>query len=221
MNEFERDFVADSREKKSIAQSARHRAPRRKGYRGAIRTPSDVMSKEDKMDYTAAGPVLDLAKPRTWAEIKELTKDERKEVLVYWASHYAIKGTSDLSKAEGIPYATANTFLQRLGIKEDMRKAYEDTPLRDRAEARDRRYQRRYEFLGIQGAKPSREPADVNGAEKVICKSNLPQMLSIRRQGDVRGDELRSFVEALVAIAGLVKYQLTIDVQGVSCEQSQ
>lgn len=221
MNEFERDFVADSREKKSIAQSARHRAPRRKGYRGAIRTPSDVMSKEDKMDYTAAGPVLDLAKPRTWAEIKELTKDERKEVLVYWASHYAIKGTSDLSKTMGISRQAAYSYLHNHELAEDMRKAYEATTGRERAEGRDRRHLHRAEFLGQQEAGQADMSPSVNKTVKADCKPNLGQMLSICRNGEVSGDELRCIGEVLVSISALGRYQIDINVQGAQDGQGQ
>lgn len=80
MNQYERAFADDVRQKKITASGARHRASRNPKHGGPIRTPSDYLTAKQRKELN--GPVTTvILKPMTWKEFKTFSDAEKKLYL--------------------------------------------------------------------------------------------------------------------------------------------
>lgn len=114
MNDYEYDFVKDSQEKKVTARSA-SRARTHCGKSGAVRLPSDYLSKKELK--AMSGEVIEYASlrgPMTWAEFKALPNDLKKEYVLWIREKF---GAPDKYVAEmlGVSGATLTLYLTDAG----------------------------------------------------------------------------------------------------------
>ena len=118
MNEIAKDLADSIREQKSTGSGAYHRAPSKRGPRGAVKTPVDTMTAQERREYTKPGTlVLDnMAQPLRWAIYKQLSEDDKYERLRYWASRYGISSAGKMARLMGCSYITARKEVDRLGI---------------------------------------------------------------------------------------------------------
>ena len=52
MNEIAKDLADSIREQRSTGSGARHKAPSKRGPRGAVKTPVDTMTAQERREYT-------------------------------------------------------------------------------------------------------------------------------------------------------------------------
>jgi hypothetical protein len=114
--DIERLFYSDVREKKIAGYGASHKASTRKGFRGAVRTPYDFMSRSEKaklngevVSYSMYEQVLKID------EFKALTPEQRTNALKVWIESHA---RVDLAKELGITVTTLDYHLAKAGLKE-------------------------------------------------------------------------------------------------------
>lgn len=118
MNEIAKDLADSIREQRSAGSGARHKAPSKRGPRGAVKTPADTMTAQERREYTKPGAlVLDnMAQPLKWAIYKQLSEGDKHERLRYWAAHYGIWSAGKMSRLLGCSRLTACKEFERLGI---------------------------------------------------------------------------------------------------------
>lgn len=118
MNEIAKDLADSIREQRSTGSGARHKAPSKRGSRGAVKTPVDTMTAQERREYTKPGVlVLDnMAQPLKWAVYKQLSEGDKRERLRYWAAHYGIWSAGKMSRLLGCSRLTACKEFERLGI---------------------------------------------------------------------------------------------------------
>ena len=118
MNEIAKDLADSIREQKSTGSGAYHKAPSKRGPRGAAKTPVDTMTAQERREYTKPGAlVLDnMAQPLRWAVYKQLSDDDKHVRLRYWASRYGISSAGKMARLLGCSYITARKEVDRLGI---------------------------------------------------------------------------------------------------------
>lgn len=84
MDEIEKLFIKDVREKKSIAHNVVHRASRRKGFKGGVLTPYDLLSPKERKEYTKPSEVrIYMEEPNiiTLDEFRAMNQQKKKEYL--------------------------------------------------------------------------------------------------------------------------------------------
>ena len=118
MNEIAKDLADSIREQKSTGSGAYHKAPSKRGPRGAVKTPVDTMTAKERREYTKPGTlVLDnMAQPLRWAIYKQLSEEDKYGRLRYWASRYGICSAGKMARLLGCSYMTARKEIDRLGI---------------------------------------------------------------------------------------------------------
>ena len=84
MNDIEKLFNEDVREKKKLARNAAARASRSKGFKGGVRTPYDFMSPKERREYAGNSPVItyNLYDKGGNKEVLNMTPDERREYIL-------------------------------------------------------------------------------------------------------------------------------------------
>lgn len=90
MNEAEKVFYEDVREKKRTASGV-HGKTGKRGYVGTMRFPSDIMSRKDKYQYRKAGKVMTTNMYNeilTLKEFNNLETYEKKNRLQYWRTQF-------------------------------------------------------------------------------------------------------------------------------------
>ena len=118
MNEIAKDLADSIREQRSTGSGARHKAPSKRGSRGAVKTPVDTMTAQERREYTKPGALMldNMAQPLKWAIYKQLSEEDKYGRLRYWASRYGICSAGKMARLLGCSYMTARKEIDRLGI---------------------------------------------------------------------------------------------------------
>lgn len=89
MDEVTEVFQEEVREKKLAARGAVHRASRRRGLKGAIRTPYDLMGKEERKNYTRPSEVKTYFMLPSHEEYLKADMQERLRILDNALKHHS------------------------------------------------------------------------------------------------------------------------------------
>lgn len=115
MNDYEYEFMCDSRDKKITARSARSTRTHN-GKRGSVKFPSDYLSKKEiKAMSGECIKYASLKKPMTWTEFKELPNDLKKEYIAFIRERF---GAPDKYIAEmlGVTGNCLGLYVRDLGL---------------------------------------------------------------------------------------------------------
>lgn len=115
MNDYEYEFVQDSRDKKITARSARNMRTHN-GKSGRVRLPSDYLTKKELK--AMSGECIEYAslkKPMSWDEFKKLPDDLKKEYIINIRERF---GAPDryIGEMFGVSGATMGLYARDLGI---------------------------------------------------------------------------------------------------------
>lgn len=98
MNEIEKIFQDDIRQKKVTGYGIHHRASRKKGFKGGVHFPVDLMTSKEKREYTKPGEVnkfpmqnLGIDYVKTIAEIHAMEPEAAREYLISVKGLYTCK----------------------------------------------------------------------------------------------------------------------------------
>jgi hypothetical protein len=80
MDEYEWEFMQDSMEKKRIARGAHHKASRKRGFKGAMKTPIDNLKGKARKIYMNEVTTSSII---SFAEFKELPLTQRAKVMAH------------------------------------------------------------------------------------------------------------------------------------------
>lgn len=123
---YEKLFEKDSRDKKRIARGASARASRKKGFKGAMRTPSDFMTKKEikalngevKVSnvYDKYRDVNNLPDKKILNKMsKDPSRIEECRIMLTVAKEY--NSTTAIRKATGLSGCTLYTIYDRVGVE--------------------------------------------------------------------------------------------------------
>jgi hypothetical protein len=92
MNDYEKLFNDEIKEKKTIARGSKYRASRKKGFKGSMKTAIDFLKGKEKKIYMGNGDVKlsNLFDNIKWEDFMNADKDKRRNILLYM--HKKFKG---------------------------------------------------------------------------------------------------------------------------------
>lgn len=116
MNDYEYDFKKDSADKKNVARSARN-ARTHNGKRGAVRLPSDNLTKKEiKAMSGECISYASLKNPMSFKEFKKLPVDLRKTYLEYIDEQFDKPPYTEIGKMFGVGGNTVSMYAAECGI---------------------------------------------------------------------------------------------------------
>jgi len=107
------DFDYENRQKKIIAQSAKHRKGGAKSRKCTL--PSDHLTEAQKRKLNGPVVTVTMGKPMTWAQYKPVKDDLKKRYLIDLLNTYTPTGHM-LGEMFGVTHVTVNKELRRLGL---------------------------------------------------------------------------------------------------------
>lgn len=113
MKDAEYLFYTDCAEKKRIARST---ASRNRTGKGAVRMPSDYLSRKEVESMSGEVKTYDLSKPMTWRQFKKLSDDLQRMYLESLDEKFK-PTTGMLSEMFGIASCSIRQARDRLGMK--------------------------------------------------------------------------------------------------------
>ena len=155
MNEAERDFLQDVREKKQTASGVHHRASRRKGYRGGVKLTFELIDKETKEKYTKGGEIMSVnvkASP-SWRDLCKLSPEGQKTAILEAGRLYGYEQKT-IGKAFGVCAITVGRKAKELGISQAMKDLKAELTVQQRAD----QFKRLSLLLNGQQNEPQTEP---------------------------------------------------------------
>lgn len=108
-------FVEDLREKKKTATGAHHKRTHC-GKGGAVKFPSDFMTKKEIMAMNGEVKAYKLNDPMTWAEFKEMPDDIKIKYIKVLREKFNVSDRT-ISEMLGIHWQTFGIEAKRLGIR--------------------------------------------------------------------------------------------------------
>ena len=118
MNEIERAFNEDVREKKALVPSARKRKCGSKSK--ACSVPSDYLTKAELNKMNGPVIIYNIAKPMSWDRFREMPKDLQEQHLQYIGQKFGV-GTSTMSTIVfGRHFTTVSAYCKRHGLNLDV-----------------------------------------------------------------------------------------------------
>ena len=118
-------FVTDVADKKNIARSS-HNRKTHAGKGGAVKFPSDYLSKKELRAMNGEVKTYRMNDPLTWKEFKEMPDDIRVLYIKALRNKYNV-ANAQISEMMGVHKVTFANEIARLGIKEGQRKGKTDT----------------------------------------------------------------------------------------------
>lgn len=116
MNDYEYEFTKDSMEKKNVARSA-GKARTHCGKRGAVRLPSDNLTKKEiKAMSGECISYASLKNPMSFKEFKQLPVDLRKVYLEYIDDQFERPPYTEIAKMLGVAGNTLSMYAAECGI---------------------------------------------------------------------------------------------------------
>ena len=114
MNEYERAFNEDVREKKALVPSARKRKCGSKSKSCTV--PSDYLSKAECDKLNGPLNIYNIAKPMSWDQFREMPKDLQEQHLQYISQKFSV-GTCTISTIVfGLHYTAVPAYCKRYGL---------------------------------------------------------------------------------------------------------
>ena len=110
---FEKEFYADVAEKKRIARGIHARASRGRGFKGAVRFPSDVLKGKEKRDYCKAGEVRTYMMIPDKEKFFNLDNDGRINMMAGLLKDHNRKA---IAEHWGMKKPTLDAHIHRLGL---------------------------------------------------------------------------------------------------------
>lgn len=132
-SEIEKMIKKEISEKKKISQGVKHRASRKKGFKGKVKTPVDFMSRKEKTKYTKGSSIVSyniFDKIVTYEEFKLFDDNMKKGLLDEYLYDFSI---SEIAKAWNVNVRFVYELIHRLNIdlysiKERKDKRMSNTP---------------------------------------------------------------------------------------------
>ena len=149
MNDYEYVFKQDVKSKKSTAQSARKM--NRTG-KGAVKFPSDYLTKKEKSKLNGPVTTYDMGKPMVWKDFSKLPDDIKRAYIEGLIAKYRATA-NQMAQMFGISKTYVDHTCARLNIKRP--KGGQPTQ-----ELRERRLAEWNAFLGVDPETPKEEPKE-------------------------------------------------------------
>jgi len=108
MNDYEWEFMQDSRDKKRTARGASARASRRRGLKGAVKTPVDYLKGKERKAYMSENTITSII---SYVEFKALDLSQRGRVLARLLQKYT---KAQLRLEWGVSSAVLSGIIYRL-----------------------------------------------------------------------------------------------------------
>lgn len=118
MNEFERAFNEDVREKKALVPSARKR--KRGSKSKACSVPSDYLTKAELNKMNGPVNTYNIAKPMSWDQFIEMPKDLQERHLQYIGQKFAVGACVISTIVFGCHYTTLPAYCRRHRLNLDL-----------------------------------------------------------------------------------------------------
>jgi len=120
-NEYEREFNADSFEKKQVAHSASKRASRKKGFKGAIKLPFEMMTGKRKKEYTMTTEIKDINFENIkWEDFKKLPTSDKLFGIEFLVKKYGGSFVR-LASILGANQAAFYGYMSSLGVRNNVK----------------------------------------------------------------------------------------------------
>lgn len=119
MKDEEYIFHTDVAQKKSVARSGKYRRTHN-GSRGAVKFPSDYLSKKELRNMNRDVKAYKLNEPMTWKEFKKMPDDLKRSYLDAITQRFNAPKT-ELTKMFGVNYKTLTIEMNRLGCGKSYR----------------------------------------------------------------------------------------------------
>lgn len=114
MSEAEYELRKDSRDKKITARSARSTRTHC-GKRGAVKFPSDYLTKKEKEAMNGKCETYRLNSPMSWKEFKSMPKDLQKDYVKTLRKTYGVPNKA-LAEMFGVSSSCVNNYLPTIGL---------------------------------------------------------------------------------------------------------
>lgn len=114
MNQYEKEFYRDIREKKIAATGAHHRASGNPKHGKKIMTPSDYLTAKQRKELS--GPVTTvMLRPMNYTELKSYSDAEKKVYLKLLLDKFKVNRTM-LANMLGVHISTVTRLLDNVGV---------------------------------------------------------------------------------------------------------
>lgn len=120
MNEYEYEFVQDSKEKKNIGRNIKYKNGTGKG---PLKFPSDYLTKKEKEKMNGPLNSYDMGKPMTYSKFKAMPDDLQKQYLQgMMDKFYPTQGA--IAKLFGVSDVTVSLIMKRFNISPASKQGY-------------------------------------------------------------------------------------------------